>query len=681
MKCNRRLLSALLTVLLLLTALLPGAAAAELSASYQKASYYDIATTAYSRMLMFQDGVVAAADQTGKYGLIDVTGAVKVAYQYDELFATGTGYYIARKGEQMGIIDTAGQAVYPLADRTIRMEGQNISIMDANYNYTYLNNQLQPITQDQFYGHTGSSSPYYWINWVDDSYGIAYGDDGSVLVDANEKVIYTGGGYDSMDFRGAYNGTAYLRVYSGQQSALVDQTGKVIIPMGSYSYIGGVNASGYVSVSTWTLDASYQPVSCVSELYSVASGQKVQSWTDREVTTETYFRDLVFSLDKEKFGTMDAAGKVLIPNQFDTMMSAGDPARAIVGNEKSDGWSYYYGMYSADGQQLLAPKYSELEHLGQGYYRVYDDTHYGIADGSGTFTVPLSYRELRVYTLDFIEAVSDSGGSKALNAKNQEIIPQSLEKLFVYNDLNTYSYNEWYYHSLTVSYDNYEGDILPFRVKTAAGYSTYYVDQVTGECLGSLPVLASNITADGRFVYRDNATGLYGFGLLTAGSFANPAAPTSGIQTAYATSYSILVDGKPVQFDAYALKDANGNDTNYLKLRDVAYILNGSQAQFNVDWNAAAGAIAVTTKTPYTTVNGSEMSTPFSGNQSYQPNKAAVLVDGQAADLEAITLTDANGNGYTYFKVRDLGQALGFDVTWDSAQGAILIDTTKPYSG
>ena len=681
MKWNRRLLSALLTVLLLLTALLPGAAAAELSASYQKASYYDIATTAYSRMLLFQDGVVAAADQTGKYGLIDVTGAVKVAYQYDELFSTGTGYFIARKGEQMGILNTAGQAVYPLTYRQIQVSGQNISLMDADYNFTYLNNQLQPITEDQFYGNTGSSSSYYWINWVDDNYGVAYGNQGSVLVDANEKVIFSGDGYDSMDFRGVYNGVAYLRVYNGQQSALVDQTGKVIIPTGNYSYIGGVNSSGYVAVSTWTLDERYQPVSCVSELYSVTSGQKLQTWTDREVTTETYFRDLVFSLDKEKFGTMDTAGKVLIPNQFDTMMSAGDPARAIVGNSKGDGWSYYYGMYSADGQQLLAPQYSELSHLGQGYYLVYDDTHYGIADGSGTFTVPLAYKELRVYTLDFIEAVSDSGGSKALNAKNQEIIPQSLEQLFVYNDAATYWRNEWDYHNLTVSYDNYEGDVLPFRVKTAAGYSTYYVDQVTGQCLGSLPVLASNITADGRFVYRDNATGLYGFGLLTAGSFANPAAPTSGIQTAYATSYSILVDGKAVQFDAYALKDANGNDTNYLKLRDVAYILNGSQAQFNVDWNAAAGAIAVTTRTPYTTVNGSEMSTPFSGNQSYQPNKAAVLVDGQAADLEAITLTDAYGNGYTYFKVRDLGQALGFDVTWDGAQGAILIDTTKPYSG
>ena len=49
--------------------------------------------------------------------------------------------------------------------------------------------------------------------------------------------------------------------------------------------------------------------------------------------------------------------------------------------------------------------------------------------------------------------------------------------------------------------------------------------------------------------------------------------------------------------------------------------------------------------------------------------------------LEAITLTDSSGNGYTYFKVRDLGQALGFDVTWDSAAGAIVIDTTRPYSG
>ena len=75
------------------------------------------------------------------------------------------------------------------------------------------------------------------------------------------------------------------------------------------------------------------------------------------------------------------------------------------------------------------------------------------------------------------------------------------------------------------------------------------------------------------------------------------------------------------------------------------------------------------------------MSTPFTGDQAYTTNQAMVLVDGVETALEAITLTDSSGNGYTYFKVRDLGQALGFDVTWDSAAGAIVIDTTRPYSG
>ncbi len=153
-----------------------------------------------------------------------------------------------------------------------------------------------------------------------------------------------------------------------------------------------------------------------------------------------------------------------------------------------------------------------------------------------------------------------------------------------------------------------------------------------------------------------------------------PAAPASS--TAYATSYSILVDGESVAFDAYALKDENGNDTNYLKLRDVAHMLNGSAAQFDVGWDGAAGAITIATGTAYASPNGSEMSTPFSGDQNYTENAAAIVIDGVPTDLAAITLTDANGGAYTYFKLRDLGQYLGFGVDWDAAAGAIVIDTT-----
>ena len=80
--------------------------------------------------------------------------------------------------------------------------------------------------------------------------------------------------------------------------------------------------------------------------------------------------------------------------------------------------------------------------------------------------------------------------------------------------------------------------------------------------------------------------------------------------------------------------------------------------------------------------NGCGKSTLLRVTAGLQPPAAGqVLVDGVETALEAITLTDSSGNGYTYFKVRDLGQALGFDVTWDSAAGAIVIDTTRPYSG
>lgn len=169
---------------------------------------------------------------------------------------------------------------------------------------------------------------------------------------------------------------------------------------------------------------------------------------------------------------------------------------------------------------------------------------------------------------------------------------------------------------------------------------------------------------------------------LGSGSAASeaPSDPVAASDTAYSTSYSILVDGQSLDFDAYALKDEAGNDTNYLKLRDIAHVLNGSQAQFNVGWDGTANAITITTGEPYAS-NGSEMSTPFSGDWAYTPNQASILVNGQPASLEAITLTDNHGNGYTYFKLRDLGQAVGFNVTWDGETGAIVIDTTQPYQG
>lgn len=167
--------------------------------------------------------------------------------------------------------------------------------------------------------------------------------------------------------------------------------------------------------------------------------------------------------------------------------------------------------------------------------------------------------------------------------------------------------------------------------------------------------------------------------LLSATIHYNSAAPAQPVQpapatTAYASTQTVTVDGKPVTFYAYALKEGNGM-TNYIKLRDVAQILNGSAAQFQVGYD---GSITITTKTAYTP-NGSEMVQNFTGDQSYTVSTSPVTVNGQPTNLEAITLTDANGGGYTYFKLRDLGAALGFNVSW-SADTGISIDPNSPYN-
>lgn len=144
--------------------------------------------------------------------------------------------------------------------------------------------------------------------------------------------------------------------------------------------------------------------------------------------------------------------------------------------------------------------------------------------------------------------------------------------------------------------------------------------------------------------------------------------PASG--TAYAAAQPVLVDGKAVEFPCYALKDSNADPTNYVKLRDVALTLNGTAAQFSVGWD---GVVNIERGKPYTP-NGSELSTPFSGDRAYQKATAETRIGGRTADLTAIVLTDDRGGAYTYYKLRDLGTALGFRVDW-SAESGVFIET------
>ena len=146
-----------------------------------------------------------------------------------------------------------------------------------------------------------------------------------------------------------------------------------------------------------------------------------------------------------------------------------------------------------------------------------------------------------------------------------------------------------------------------------------------------------------------------------------PTALAAPAGIAKASTQSVEVDGTPVEFQMYALEEAGGL-TNYVKLRDVAHVLNGTSAQFSVGYD---GTISIVTGETYTG-NGSEMTTPYSGDRAYEPGPGAVKVNGAGVSLEAIVLKDDAGGAYTYFKLRDLGAALGFKVDWTGERGVFI---------
>jgi len=141
-------------------------------------------------------------------------------------------------------------------------------------------------------------------------------------------------------------------------------------------------------------------------------------------------------------------------------------------------------------------------------------------------------------------------------------------------------------------------------------------------------------------------------------------------KTATPSTASVLVDGKRVQFQAYTIENST-----YFKLRDIAAAISGTTRQFNVVWDSAQSTIRLVSGTAYAAVGGELTVTGGAGGNVPQ-NKSSLLLDGKTISLTAYTIA-----GNNYFKLRELGQALHFDVRWDSAAGTILIDTTQDYSG
>lgn len=135
--------------------------------------------------------------------------------------------------------------------------------------------------------------------------------------------------------------------------------------------------------------------------------------------------------------------------------------------------------------------------------------------------------------------------------------------------------------------------------------------------------------------------------------------------TAYVSRHKVELNGAKANLAAYTI-----NGSNYFKLRDLAAALKGLDSEFAVTWNAAQQRIDLTSKTAYTAVGGEQAALP-AGNKAASLTNASVYLDGKPLSLTAYSI-----DGNNYFKLRDLGDALGFGVDWN-ADTMTMILTVK----
>ena len=127
---------------------------------------------------------------------------------------------------------------------------------------------------------------------------------------------------------------------------------------------------------------------------------------------------------------------------------------------------------------------------------------------------------------------------------------------------------------------------------------------------------------------------------------------------------NILINGAPASVGGYSV-----NDTNFFRIRDIAMLLRNTSSKFNVTWDEANQAISITPGEDYAVIGG-ELVSDVPEKIEVVENDTPIFVNGRQTAITAYNI-----NGSSYFKIRDIADAVGFNIEWDGATQTINIVT------
>ena len=319
------------------------------------------------------------------------------------------------------------------------------------------------------------------------------------------------------------------------------------------------------------------------------------------------------------------------------------------------------GLYVAD--------YATSQYVGFNLILGSDDSQWPYSTGvSGDSTEPVAFTPVKdaTYHLAFNVTSTGASGFRVRWLKDNTNGSYTAGDTAVVND-----------HSFTA---DQTADFVPayFSGTIAAGETKdYYVDftmdgseeadgLIGNVCLrgaqGSSDFTINTVTvtdASGNMLVNYDASAV----AAPATSDENVPAPSYAENaTAIPTPQGVSLNGAPIAIAGY-----NINGFNYFKLRDVAAVLNATNAKFDVGY--ANGTINLVSGTAYTVLS-TDLAASDGKSKDATLSTDAIFVNGSAATITAYKIDGSN-----YFQLRDLGTALGFGV--DFVNGVITI-TAEP---
>lgn len=151
-------------------------------------------------------------------------------------------------------------------------------------------------------------------------------------------------------------------------------------------------------------------------------------------------------------------------------------------------------------------------------------------------------------------------------------------------------------------------------------------------------------------------------------AFSLSAAAFAGAETAVLSSQKLSVNGT----DWSEVEKYNIDGKNYFKLRDIAALLDYTEAKFAVGYDSASNTVSITRGGEYEYV-GTELVFEKDNSKTAVVSAQTITVDGK----QVTGLTAYNIGGSNFFQLRELGDLLGFEVGYDDATRTVLV--SSPY--